>query len=64
MQALRGRRDAGACEAALAAIERRAREGGSLMPAFVDAVLAWATVGEIAGRLRAVFGEHREIPVV
>jgi len=64
VQALRGRRDAGACEAALAAIERRAREGGSLMPAFVDAVLAWATVGEIAGRLRAVFGEHREVPVV
>jgi hypothetical protein len=30
----------------------------------VDAVLAWATVGEIAGRLRRVFGEHRETLVL
>jgi hypothetical protein len=30
----------------------------------VDAVLAWATVGEIANRLRDVFGEHREALVL
>ena len=30
----------------------------------VEAVLAWATVGEIAGRLRRVFGEHRETLVL
>ena len=30
----------------------------------MDAVLAWATVGEIAGRLRRVFGEHRETLVL
>jgi hypothetical protein len=30
----------------------------------VDAVLAWATVGEIATRLRGVFGEHRETLVL
>jgi methylmalonyl-CoA mutase N-terminal domain/subunit len=65
VRGLRSRRDAAACEAALAAVERRAREsGGALMPALVDAVLAWATVGEIAGRLRQVFGEHREVLVV
>jgi hypothetical protein len=34
------------------------------MPAVIEAVLAWATVGEIAGRLRAVFGEHRETLVL
>ena len=34
------------------------------MPALIDAVLAWATVGEIAGRLREVFGEHRETLVL
>jgi len=45
-------------------VERRARDGRPLVPAMVDAVLAWATVGEIAGRLRLVFGEHREVLVV
>jgi methylmalonyl-CoA mutase N-terminal domain/subunit len=35
-----------------------------LIPAIVDAILAWATVGEIAGRLRDVFGEHRETLVL
>ena len=34
------------------------------MPAMIEAVLAWATVGEIAGRLRQVFGEHRETLVL
>jgi hypothetical protein len=29
-----------------------------------DAVLASATVGEIANRLRGVFGEHRETLVL
>ena len=62
--ALRARRDAGACRDALDALEQRARSGGSLLPAMVDAVLAWATVGEIANRLRSVFGEHRETLVL
>ena len=30
----------------------------------IEAVLAWATVGEIANRLREVFGEHRETLVL
>ena len=64
VRALRARRDGAACEAALAGVERRAAEGGPLMPALIDAVSAWATVGEIAGRLRKVFGEHREVLVV
>jgi methylmalonyl-CoA mutase N-terminal domain/subunit len=34
------------------------------VPAIVDAVLAWATVGEISDRLRGVFGEHRETLVL
>jgi methylmalonyl-CoA mutase N-terminal domain/subunit len=62
--ALRSRRDGAACEAALRTLEERGRSGDTLMPAIVDAVLAWATVGEIAGRLREVFGEHRETLVL
>jgi methylmalonyl-CoA mutase N-terminal domain/subunit len=64
VRALRARRDAGAWQTAMAAIEERARNGGALMPLLIDAVLAGATVGEITGRLRDVFGEHREVLVV
>jgi methylmalonyl-CoA mutase N-terminal domain/subunit len=64
VRALRARRDQGAWQAALAALGDRARDGGNLMPAMVEAVLAWATVGEIAGTLREVFGEHRETMVL
>jgi methylmalonyl-CoA mutase N-terminal domain/subunit len=61
---LRSRRDARAWQASLEALEARARSGENLVPAIVDAVLAWATVGEIANRLREVFGEHRETLVL
>ena len=64
LRALRGRRDPAAWSATLDALEQRARSGANVMPAMIDAVLAWATVGEIAGRLRSVFGEHRETLVL
>jgi methylmalonyl-CoA mutase, N-terminal domain len=64
VRALRARRPSAAWKAALDDVERRAREGGALVPAIVEAVLAQATVGEIAGCLRRVFGEHREVLVV
>jgi methylmalonyl-CoA mutase N-terminal domain/subunit len=60
LRALRSRRAPGPWRGAMDALERRARSGENLMPAMVDAVLAWATVGEIATHLREVFGEHRE----
>jgi len=62
--ALRARRDPGPWRAALDALEAKARTSENLVPAIVDAVLAWATVGEIAGCLRGVFGEHRETLVL
>jgi len=64
LAALRARRDAAAWSAALGRVEAAARGRENLMPPLVDAVLAWATVGEIANRLRAVFGEHRETLVL
>jgi methylmalonyl-CoA mutase N-terminal domain/subunit len=45
-------------------VEDAARGGGNLMPAIVTAVESYATVGEIATRLREVFGEYREAVVV
>ncbi|MGA2720071.1 MAG: methylmalonyl-CoA mutase family protein [Candidatus Acidiferrales bacterium] len=48
LKALRARRDEGKSRAALEEVERRAREGGNLMPAILAAVEAYATVGEIS----------------
>jgi methylmalonyl-CoA mutase N-terminal domain/subunit len=64
VRALRAKRPAAPVRAALDAVEERARGGDNLVPVLVDAVLAWATLGEIASRLRRVFGEHRETLVV
>jgi methylmalonyl-CoA mutase N-terminal domain/subunit len=64
VRALRARRDDAAWRSALDALEARARGRDNLVPAIIDAVLAWATVGEIAGRLRRVFGEHQETLVL
>ena len=64
LRALRSRRATGPWKDAMDALETRARSGENLLPAIIDAVTAWATVGEIASRLRQVFGEHRETLVL
>jgi methylmalonyl-CoA mutase N-terminal domain/subunit len=64
LQALRLRRDAAAWHTSLENVTAAAREGRNLMPAIVKAVESYATVGEIANALRAVFGEYRESVVV
>lgn len=56
---IRSERDNGAARAALANVEATARGEGNLMPAIVDAVRKWATLGEIADAMRAVFGEYQ-----
>jgi methylmalonyl-CoA mutase N-terminal domain/subunit len=61
LAALRAGRDAVRAEAAIAGVERAAREGANVMPPIVEAVEARATVGEISDALRRVFGEHTEI---
>mgnify|MGYP000343437697 CR=1 FL=1 len=60
LRALRARRDPAAWGTAMQALESAARTDANLMPPIIDAVLAWATVGEIATCLRGVFGEHRD----
>ncbi|MCG6883185.1 MAG: methylmalonyl-CoA mutase [Silicimonas sp.] len=56
---IRASRDAGACEAALAEVERVAKEGGNLLATAVEAARARATVGEISMSMEKVFGRHR-----
>ena len=48
-----------AAEVALDALERVARGRENLVPLMVEAVEAGATLGEICGRLRGVFGVHQ-----
>jgi len=60
LAAVRRTRDAAAVAGSLAALEDAARGDDNLMPLIVAAVDAYATLGEIAGALAKVFGEHRE----
>jgi methylmalonyl-CoA mutase N-terminal domain/subunit len=60
LESFRAARDRHRVEAALAALERAAREDRNVLPPILDAVRAEATLGEVADALRAVFGEHRE----
>ena len=53
-------RDAAAVERTLAALRKAAEDDGAdLMPPILDAVRAYATLGEICGAMRGVFGEYR-----
>jgi methylmalonyl-CoA mutase, N-terminal domain len=62
--ALRSARDAAAWSDALHRLEAVARGTDNILPAVIDAVKAEATLGEISDRLRAVWGEHRELVTV
>jgi len=57
---VRRERDQGAVHAALAAVREAAQGSDNLMPHLIRAVEAYASIGEICGVLREVFGEHRE----
>jgi methylmalonyl-CoA mutase len=59
LEKIRASRDEAACEAALAEVERRAKEGGNLLEAAVEAARARASVGEISMAMEKVFGRHR-----
>ena len=61
---LRGTRDAAAWHGALERLSHTAASSDNVMPAIIDAVKAQATLGEISDRLRAVWGEHRELVTV
>jgi len=62
--ALRAKRDTVRAKSALAELQRRAATAENLLPAILDAVEAYATVGEISDALRRVFGEYLESVVI
>lgn len=63
LQRVRRERDNGAVQKALKALEEAARGTENLMPYIIEAVRTYATLGEICGVLRKVFGEYREAAV-
>ncbi len=59
LEAVKEERDDEAVDAALAALEDAAAGDENVMPYIVDAVKAYATVGEICDVMRDVFGEYQ-----
>ena len=60
LAALRARRDAGRVRRALDELQRAAEGTENTMPHILEAVRAYATLGEICDALRAVFGTYQE----
>jgi methylmalonyl-CoA mutase N-terminal domain/subunit len=60
LQALRSERSAAKVAETLGLVERAARDGANVVPSVVEAVKAYATLGEISDVLRKVFGTYRE----
>jgi methylmalonyl-CoA mutase N-terminal domain/subunit len=60
LREVRASRSAPVVEQRLGALEAAARSTENLMPHILACAEAYATVGEISDRLRAVFGEYRE----
>lgn len=60
LKALRAKRDQAKVDAALATVKAAAAGGDNLMPPILEAVKAYATLGEICDVLRGVFGEYQQ----
>jgi methylmalonyl-CoA mutase N-terminal domain/subunit len=56
----RAKRDGGAVANALAKLQRAAHTNENTMPATIEAVRAYATLGEICSALRDVYGVYEE----
>ncbi|MEP0506815.1 MAG: methylmalonyl-CoA mutase [Paracoccaceae bacterium] len=59
LAAIKSSRDEAKCQAALNELSRRAKEGGNLLEAAVDAARSRASVGEISMAMEKEFGRHR-----
>jgi methylmalonyl-CoA mutase, N-terminal domain len=61
---VRQTRDNGRVRAALDALAEGARGSANTMPLLVEAVRAYATIGEMCDALREVWGEYEETPII
>ena len=61
LQRLKEKRDSGAVQASLAGLKKAAQGEDNLLPLILQAVRAYATLGEICDTLREVFGEYTAV---
>jgi methylmalonyl-CoA mutase, N-terminal domain len=61
---LRAERDTAAAEQALVGLRRAAEGRDNLMPAIIESVHAYCTLGEICGAMREVFGEYKALAAI
>jgi methylmalonyl-CoA mutase N-terminal domain/subunit len=61
---LRQTRDNGRVRAALDALKEGAGGSANTMPLLIEAVRAYATIGEMCDALREVWGEYEETPII
>jgi methylmalonyl-CoA mutase N-terminal domain/subunit len=64
LEKLRQTRDHGHVTRALDRLRAAARSAENVMPPILDAVRAYATVGEMCDALREVWGEYEEVPII
>jgi len=60
LAAVKSERNPGRVAETLAGVERACREGANVMPPILEAVKAYATLGEICDVFRKVWGQYRE----
>jgi methylmalonyl-CoA mutase N-terminal domain/subunit len=59
LKVLKSKRDNEKVSVSLKALNKKAISGENLMPAVLEAVENYCTLGEIADELRKVFGEYK-----
>ena len=64
LEKLRDERDTAAAERALAGLRAAAEGDENLMPAIIEAVHAYCTLGEICGTMQGVFGEYKALAAI
>jgi methylmalonyl-CoA mutase N-terminal domain/subunit len=64
LENLKAKRDSAGVQRALEGLCAAARSTENIMPPILDAVRAYATVGEMCDALREVWGEYVEVPVI
>jgi methylmalonyl-CoA mutase N-terminal domain/subunit len=64
LERLKRERDSAAIQRALDRLRRAARSTENVMLPILDAVRAYATIGEMCDALREVWGEYEEVPII
>jgi len=64
LRALRAQRDGAAVRRALDGLKRASSKGDNVMPALVEAVRAYATLGEMVDAMKATYGTYVEAAVI